>query len=41
MACHTLEDKNKIGPSLKGIVGRKAATMEGFQVLRRHVGQRR
>ena len=31
MACHTLEDKNKIGPSLKGIVGRKAAIVEGFK----------
>jgi cytochrome c len=31
MACHTVEDKNKIGPSLKGIVGRKAATVEGFK----------
>lgn len=32
MACHTAEDaKNKVGPSLKGIVGRKAATVEGFK----------
>ena len=31
MACHTMDDKNKIGPSLKGIVGRKAATVEGFK----------
>jgi cytochrome c len=31
MACHALDDKNKIGPSLKGIVGRKAATVEGFK----------
>jgi cytochrome c len=31
MACHAIDDKNKIGPSLKGIVGRKAATVEGFK----------
>jgi cytochrome c len=31
MACHAVDDKNKIGPSLKGIVGRKAATVEGFK----------
>ena len=31
MACHAMDDKNKIGPSLKGIVGRKAATVEGFK----------
>ena len=31
MACHALDEKNKIGPSLKGIVGRKAATVEGFK----------
>ena len=31
MACHTVEDKNKVGPSLKGIVGRKAASVEGFK----------
>ena len=32
MACHTAEDTaNKIGPSLKGVVGRKAATVEGFK----------
>ena len=29
--CHTIEaDKNKIGPSLFGIVGRKSATLENF-----------
>ena len=29
--CHTLEDgKNKIGPSLAGIVGRKAGSVPGF-----------
>jgi cytochrome c len=31
MACHAIDDKNKIGPSLKGIVVRKAATVEGFK----------
>lgn len=30
-ACHAIDDKNKIGPSLMGIVGRKAASMEGFK----------
>ena len=32
MACHTAEDTtNKIGPSLKGVVGRKAASVEGYK----------
>lgn len=31
MACHAIDEKNKIGPSLKGIIGRKAATVEGFK----------
>jgi cytochrome c len=31
MACHTVEaGKNKIGPSLDGVVGRKAGTAPGF-----------
>lgn len=29
--CHTLEaGKNKIGPSLQGVIGRSAGTVEGF-----------
>lgn len=31
-ACHTAtEDKNKVGPSLMNVVGRKAGTHEGFK----------
>lgn len=31
-ACHVAdEDKNKIGPSLKGVIGRTAGTHEGFK----------
>ena len=31
-ACHTVEDdKNKVGPSLNGVVGRTAGTHEGFK----------
>ena len=30
--CHTVEvGKNKIGPSLAGVVGRKAGSLEGFK----------
>lgn len=30
-ACHTVQPgKNRIGPSLHGVVGRKAGTVEGF-----------
>lgn len=32
VACHAAEaGKNKVGPSLHGIVGRKAGTVEGFK----------
>jgi cytochrome c len=31
MACHTVEaGKNKVGPSLHAIIGRKSGTIEGF-----------
>lgn len=31
-ACHTVEPgKNKIGPSLAGVVGRKSGSVEGFK----------
>jgi cytochrome c len=31
MACHTVTDKtNKVGPHLVGVVGRKAAVVEGY-----------
>ncbi len=30
-ACHSIEvGKNKVGPSLAGVVGRKAGTLEGY-----------
>jgi cytochrome c len=28
--CHSVEGKNKIGPYLNGVVGRKAGTAEGY-----------
>lgn len=31
-ACHSLEEgKNKVGPSLHGVIGRKAASLDGFK----------
>lgn len=31
-ACHSLEEgKNKVGPSLHGVIGRKAAGIDGFK----------
>jgi len=31
-ACHTVEDaKNKVGPTLQGVIGRTAGTVEGFK----------
>lgn len=30
-ACHNFTDKNKVGPGLKGIFGRKAGTHPGFK----------
>lgn len=31
-ACHVADtDQNKIGPSLKGVIGRTAGTLEGFK----------
>lgn len=28
--CHVMEDTNKVGPGLKGVMGRKAGTKDGF-----------
>lgn len=30
-ACHELTAKNKVGPTLHGVIGRKAGTVEGFK----------
>ncbi len=30
MACHQV-DKNAVGPMMKGVIGRKAGTVEGYQ----------
>ena len=34
VACHPLDGKNSLGPSLHGIVGRKAGSVEGFRYSR-------
>ena len=33
-ACHSIDGSNGVGPSLKGIVGRKAGTFAGFRYSR-------
>lgn len=30
MACHKIDGTNAVGPSLKGVVGRKAGAVEGY-----------
>lgn len=30
-ACHAITDQNKVGPSLLGVVGRKAGAIEGYK----------
>ncbi len=30
-ACHTVDGKNRVGPTLQGIFGRQAGTAEGFK----------
>ncbi len=30
-ACHATDGKNKVGPHLNGIIGRKAGSVEGFK----------
>lgn len=30
-ACHTLDGKNRVGPTLQGLIGRKAGAVEGFR----------
>jgi cytochrome c len=38
VACHTVEQgKNKVGPSLFGIIGKKAGTTEGFKYSESYV----
>src|SRR4030081_885292 len=34
VACHPLDGKNSLGPSLHGVVGRKAGSVEGFHSSR-------
>jgi cytochrome c len=33
-ACHSIDGSNGVGPSLQGVVGRKAATLAGFRYSR-------
>ena len=33
-ACHTLDGSNGVGPSLKGVAGRKAGSLPGFRFSR-------
>ncbi|QCP53111.1 cytochrome c family protein [Trinickia violacea] len=33
-ACHSVDDTNGVGPSLKGVVGRQAGTFPGFRFSR-------
>lgn len=30
-ACHTLDGRNRTGPTLEGVIGRTAGTVEGFR----------
>ena len=32
--CHSIDGSNAVGPSLKGVVGRKAGTADGFRYSR-------
>jgi cytochrome c len=34
VACHPLDSKNSLGPNLRGVLGRKAGSVEGFRYSR-------